>query len=44
MIIFLMLSGCATSYDTPKWGKQVVTPNGWLEYCVDNPTDKQCNM
>jgi len=39
-LIILALSGCAN----PKivYGKETEAPWGWIQYCIDNPKDKQC--
>jgi len=39
----IMLSACTTSNTLkPVLGNESYTPQGWVQYCKDNPTDKDC--
>jgi len=39
----VMLSACTTSNTLkPVFGGESYTPMGWVQYCKDNPTDKDC--
>jgi hypothetical protein len=41
LVLIAMLTSCA-SHDIPTWGEQKAAPFGWIQYCIDNPKDKQC--
>jgi len=39
----VMLSACTTSNTLkPVLGDESYAPFGWVQYCIDNPKDKQC--
>jgi len=39
----VMLSACTTSNTLkPVLGDESYVPFGWVQYCIDNPKDKQC--
>ncbi len=39
----VMLSACTTSNTLkPVLGGESYTPIGWIQYCKDNPKDKDC--
>jgi len=43
IVVAVMLSDCTTSNTLkPILGDESYTPIGWVQYCKDNPTDKDC--
>ena len=40
----VMLSACTTSNTLkPVLGDEAYAPMGWIQYCNDNPKDKDCS-
>ena len=41
IVLALFLTACASN--EIKYGKEVSAPYGWQQWCIDNPTDKDCH-